>query len=435
MRGRGRILVACWTLILVATFPAAAIERVDVEEQLRIIASGENPTPRISGAEFRIGTFTYEDPDGTGLGNALAALVGHEMLLNTNVRSLGVLVFEGSLSPKPGDRLGYYDKVDQVTEAQGVSIATWGVVRRIDDELLIDTFVQIPPEAVETHFAWDHALPEAMGGGVLRSRLRPDRIRVQRLRVPASALDSFVAAAGMLSQLREAPTRSSRVQGNVPKGEVYYVRERADEWALLQTQRDRGWVPIRGHCTGPCAPLLEAAAFAAALVRFMANPDDPPIPEVTPGLSADALAVSEQLEALVGLRRFAQGSMRQPIALASRWTGPERSTGPDALSGIDRGAGVPPGGAAFANLQAIAAIGAALDQTRRRTGAAFNELDLPQEAIRRLADDLAKASLDDPRNVDVLENLAVLFDAVGDQRRAGLAREIAQKAGPRPTHR
>jgi len=44
------------------------------------------------------------------------------------------------------------------------------------------------------------------------------------------------------------------------------------------------------------------------------------------------LAVTEQLQALVGLRNFAEDSMREPLALASRWTGL------DERSGIDRGA-------------------------------------------------------------------------------------------------
>jgi len=431
MRAFTLVLVSTFALLFTAAMPVVAMMRLDVEEQLRIIGSGDTPTQQIAGAAFRIGAFTYEDPDETGLGNALAALVGHEILLNTAVHSLGVLVFEGSLSPSQGDRLSYYDKVDQVTAAQAVSIATWGVVRRIDEELVIDTFVQLPQASLETYFSWQHALPAAMGGGVLRSHLRPDRIRVQHLRVPAAAAEQFLDAAEMLNELREAPNHASRVTGSVPRGEVYYVRERAGDWVQLQTLNDNGWVPLRGHCTGPCAPLLEAAAFAGGLVRFMANPKNPPALEATSGLSADALAVTEQLQALVGLRRFAGDSMRQPFALASRWMGSERWTGLDARSLIDRGAGVPPGGAAFANLRAIAAIGAALAEARDDTGAAYDDLELPNELIRGLADELAKASLDDPHNIDVLENLAVLFDAAGDGRRAGLARDITQKAASR----
>jgi hypothetical protein len=318
-----------------------------------------------------------------------------------------------------------------VTAAQDVSIATWGVVRRLDGELVIDTYVQIPPKSVENRFSWRSALPAAMGGGVLRSRLRPDRIRAQRLRVPAAAADRFAAAAAMLVELRETPTRSAAVTGTVPRGEVYYVRQRDGDWVQLQTSRESGWVPLRGHCTGPCRPLLEAASFAGALVRFMADPAESSTPVATAGLSADALAVTEQLQALVGLRYFAENNMRQPLALASRWSGPERMTGPDERSGIDRGAGVPPGGAAFANLRAIATIGSALAEERRRTGAAYDDLELPRASLLDLADELANAALDDPGNLDVLENLAVLFDAVGDAQRGDLARGIAQKIAPR----
>lgn len=431
MRPASGLGVAALALWCVAATPAHALEIVDIDEQLRIIAAGGTPEARISGAEFRMGAFPYEDPDGTGLGNALAALVGHEMLMNTNVRSLGVLVFAGGLSPGPGKRLSYYDKVDLVTAAQGVSISTWGVVRRQDDELIIDTYIQIPPESVEAHFTWERALPAAMGAGVLRSHLRPDRLLAQRLRVPASAADRFAAAAAMLRELREFPTVSSPIKGTVPQGEVFYVKGRAEDWVLLQTPDDDGWVPLRGHCTGPCTPLLDAASFAGGLVRFMADTEGQPVPEVTPALSTDALAVTEQLAALVGLRRFAASNMRQPIELAMRWAGPDRWTGPDERSRIQRGEGVPPGGAAFANLRSIAEIGAALAAAQRESRAPYDELALSNEVVLGVAEGLAEASLDDPRNAVVLHNLAVLFAAAGDDRRADLARGIAQKSAPR----
>lgn len=438
-RIRSVLFVSC-ALAIAAAMPVVAMERLDVEEQLRIIASGEDPERRISGAEFRIGAFTYEDPDGTGLGDALASLVGHEMLLDTQVRSLGILVFEGSLAPGPGERLSYYDKVDRVTAAQGVSIATWGVVRRIDDDLVIDTYVQIPPESLETHFSWQRALPAAMGGGTVRSRLQPDRIRAQRLRVPAAAADRFVAAAAMLVELRESPTRAARITGTVPRGEVYYVRERAGDWVRLQTRTENGWVPLRGHCTGPCEPVLEAASFVGALVRFMADHEDPSSPSgtatplagmATSALSADALAVSEQLQAIAGLRHFGELEIRDTLALASRWSGPDRWSGVDERTRIERGNGVPPGGAAFANLRAIAKIGAELADAHRRTGAAYDDLELPRDSILAIADELAEAALDDPRNIDVLENLAVLFRACGDEQRADLARGIVRQSVPR----
>lgn len=421
-RGFKSVLFAAGVLILAAAKPVAAMEFVDVEEQLRIIATGENPTPRIAGAGFRIGSFTYEDPDGTGLGDALATLVGHELLLNTRVPSLGVLVFEGSLSPAPGDRLSYYDKVDRVTAAQGVTLATWGMVRRIDGELVIDTYVQIPRESLESRFTWRHALPAAMGGGELRARLRPGRIRVQRLRVPVAEAERLVAAAAMLGELRQEPDRTSRVRGSVPRGEVFYVLDRADDWVELQTRHGSGWVPLRGHCVDACASLLEAAGFAGALVRFMDKPENSSLPGATAGLSADALAVIEQLRLLTGLRGFARDDMRDLLAPASRRAGAgERSR-------LDRGAGVPPGGAAFANLHVIVQVGVALAEVHNETGAAYDDLVLPVEKVLDFADELARASLEDPRNIDVLENLAVLFDAAGDGRRAGLARDIVQKA-------
>jgi hypothetical protein len=45
--------------------------------------------------------------------------------------------------------------------------------------------------------------------------------------------------------------------------------------------------------------------------------------------------------------------------------------------------------------------------------------------VREIANELAKASLDDPDNLDVLKNLAVLFDYLGDTERRNLAETIA----------
>ena len=123
----------------------------------------------------------------------------------------------------------------------------------------------------------------------------------------------------------------------------------------------------------------------------------------------------------------------------------------DKWTRIDRGKGTPPGGAAFANIQSLARLAMALqraydqrqsdlaprlERVRERlelqhgemwVGHVPNDVALEADVVRDIAFDLANASLYDPRNSDVLSNLAVLFDYAGDAKRSELARTLAQK--------
>jgi hypothetical protein len=55
----------------------------------------------------------------------------------------------------------------------------------------------------------------------------------------------------------------------------------------------------------------------------------------------------------------------------------------------------------------------------------FDRIRLDRRAIGRIADRLAEASVVDPSDVDIVENLAVLFGYLGDNARRRLALEIA----------
>ena len=124
-------------------FDVSAGIRMDLERQVHILEQGGSPPLAIGGAEYRIGIFTYEDPDRTGLGDALGKLVAHDVLLRTQARSLGVLMFTGGLAPSRPGGLSYFDKIEKVAAGQQVYLAVWGTIRRIGSELLIETYLQI----------------------------------------------------------------------------------------------------------------------------------------------------------------------------------------------------------------------------------------------------------------------------------------------------
>ena len=96
-------------------------------------------------------------------------------------------------------------------------------------------------------------------------------------------------------------------------------------------------------------------------------------------------------------------------------------------------AAIPPGGAAFANIRALAEVATSLQASMRRSDEPlerrFNDVKLDPSRVRKIAFELAKSSLTDPRNTDVLNNLAVLFRYAGEDQRADLAARLAVAAG------
>jgi len=436
MKTPGITMLLLAVALLFCAAPVNAEMRIDIEKELRLLEQGEPLPKHIPFAQYRVAVFTYEDPDGTGLGNDLAALVGKHILLHSGVVSLGVLRYEGQLSPNKLSRLSYFDKVERLIEAQEVSLAVWGMIRMIGENLVIDTYAQIPRKISEQYFAWQLRLPEAMGGANLQAHLRPDRIHLQKLSIPGRSQDGIVDAAKQVDALRENPDAAAEVKGHLPLGEVYWVIGRRGDWAEFKTLSGlTGWAPISGNCILECRLLLNAAQFAANLLIYMQDRRE--TPKVMAGLSTDTLAVTEQIQALEALNGNFRQIRKISLPLAERWIGPRRWKGQDPTTKIDRGSGVPPGGAAFANLRTLALMAYELQAAfqRRIEGAGagsdprwiYEELSIPTAAVESLAFDLAEASLVDPENIDVLHNLAVLFEYAGQTNKAKLARYLVQR--------
>ena len=129
-------LLAVWlfTLLFIGWSPfdgfvpsARAGMPLDMERELSLLRDGQVKI-HISGARYRYAVFTYEDPDQTGLGNALATIISHDLLVNGKVSSLGVLRYLGDLGKSSDEKqLRYFEKVEPLIESQGVQVAVWGV--------------------------------------------------------------------------------------------------------------------------------------------------------------------------------------------------------------------------------------------------------------------------------------------------------------------
>jgi hypothetical protein len=413
------------TLLCLLVWPTAGLHagiEESLDDQLNILAQGRVPERLIPGAEYRVAVVTYEDPDGTGLGDTIASLVAREVLTNSRVGSIGVIFFKEGVSPSAGSNLAYFDKVEKVTAAQGVKLAIWGIVRAVDKGVEIHTFAQVPGPALEQHFTWRLRLPAAMGGKELMGRLRPDRILVQRLRVGESELDQIRSAAEAITQVRAAPRSGAAVTASLPMKEVYYIAAREGDWVRLATRSGiDGWAPTRGHCLGSCGQLLQSATYAGGLLRYMS---DGKVPGASGSLTEESRAVSDQLGALGLLGAGTMRDLSRIERISRPWLKDEQ---------------VPPGGAAFANIGMLGYLSMELKAELSREvhgvldeaklARLYDQVELDKRTVRSLAFKLAEASLADPRNTDVLHNLSVLFRYAGDSERAELAGSLAAQAG------
>lgn len=418
--------------IVLCAVTAYAMERRDLEAELRLIQEGK-VEQRIPGAKYRVAVFAYEDPDGTGLGTDLAALVANHVLLASQVRSLGVIHYSGTLSPSKDSALSYFNKVDRVIEAQQVSLAIWGVVRSLGANLVIDTYLQIPQKISSELLVWKFLLPRRMGGGALVAHLRPDRIHVQHLVVPLESRELLTQAAQRTLELRERPTLESQVSSSLPLDQVYWVVNRENDWVQFELPSGKkGWVPIAGHCPQPCRPLLDAAVFSGEVLAYLSNKAR--IPNSKSGLTVDTLTVAEQISALDHIATATRAYELDRNTHLLQWVGTNRKGGLDERTQIERGNGTPPGGAAFANIMAIGKlmdeVHRAYEQRANKRGPKvfFDDLTVPTETMSDIAFELAQASLYDPQNLDVLQNLAVLFRIVGDRERTALAEGLIRQA-------
>jgi TolB-like protein len=403
------LLAVAATLALPRAF---AMEQLDIDKELRLLKRGQSQL-HIPGARFRVAVFTFEDPDRTGLGDALARILSHDILVRSAVSSIGVLRYVGGLSAPAAEDLSYYDKVEALTEAQQVTIAVWGMVRRQGERLIIDSYAQIPPTTLRRAFSWSFNLPRAMGGGTLAAQLNPDRILVQRYELAAAEAQALHASAARVNQLRAKALDGDPVIAELPMDSVYFLQERRGDWVLVNAGPGRtGWVRAAGHCGSACSPLLDAARFISGLLGFIQS-NNPP--EVAATLTPDAHAARDELVSLVALDEARpEISEQEALRFVSPW--------------LAASAGVPPGGAAFGNLRALIRIVGALKREGSERGQPFDQRKLPRGEVTEIADDLARASQIDPRNAVVLRNLTVLFDYIHDEGRAQLARELAQDA-------
>src|SRR5262249_53177033 len=303
--------------------------------------------------------------------------------------------------------LAYFDRVDAITKDQNFALAIWGRLSRTDRGARIDSFLQFPGDAENSLYVRTIRLPAAMGGGTLTARLKPDRLLVQSLDVDYDKTSLLTIGADQVAMLRASPAAAAPVTGRLGDGNgSYSIVGSERDWVQLRlADGTSGWTSIDQFCTDICRALLDVANFANDVVALTSGF---PARPMSKSLTREAEAMLQQLAALMSL----PNNPNRAIEIAKRWTG---VASPRAIAS---------GSAGFANILAVARVKAELARANAK-GSNFDRIRLGRQAVERIANQLADASVADPSDVDVVENLAVLFGYLGDDRRRRLAVEIA----------
>lgn len=420
-RGMGRFPgLAIWLLAVFAALAgvvhdARASMPLSIEKELQLLRDGQARL-HLSGSRYRFAVFAFEDPDATGLGNALATILASDLLMNGQVDSRGILRYVGDLGSASGEnQLRYFDKIEPLIQSQGVQVAVWGVVRRSAGGLRIDSYVQLSPAVMRQAFSYTFRLPREMGQAPLVHRIGPRRLLAQRLKLDAAQAASLAGIAASLDELRASPSDSAAVVATLPLGKVHYLLKKQGDWMRVGIEGGAsGWQRAQGVCSGACAPFLAVSRFASSL---MAYDDREWLPERNSSLADDAKAFIDQLYVVEILNRERPDRAEaEALRILDPWC-------PAAPSPAQETAPPPPGGAALCNLRTLATL-----VIPSRVAAARHQ-PLEAREIRAAARQLALVSQSDPRHVPTLKNLATLFKLLGDTQRAELAGRLADEPG------
>ena len=315
--------------------------------------------------------------------------------------------------------VAYFDKVDGVLKDQAFPFAVWGWITPNSPT----AFTSIPSSRFRltssgAPFGQVVSLPRAMGGGRLTAGLKPDRITVQSIDLNAEDAKNIGWAAGESAKLRKEPNVQSPPVTVLSKDRSFKVVELQGTWIRVQAEGGAsGWTSAEEFCVDRCSDLLDTARFANDVAALA---DGAPQAPVSTKLTDEARSFSDQLAALMALGRDPARAMEILAGPAAGPTTPDDQI-KDALG---------PWTSGRANLLAVARVAAALEEAKRNQPH-FDNIRLPPELIRNIANRLAEASVADPTDLTILDNLAVLFGYLDDRGRRNLALRIAAETRAR----
>jgi len=361
--------------------------------------------------KYRVAAFGFDDPENTGLGDPISFILAKRMLFSTRLSDFAIVSYRQGTAREKRYDLAYFDKVDLIAKDQGFLLAIWGRVSRMGSRIHVDTFVQVPTESSSDLFVKTIRLPKAMGGGRLTARLKPDRILAKSFDLSEEDVKSIREAAAGVATLRESPAVDAPVVGAIATDHPFQIIGHNGQWVRLRARDRQGWTSVNAYCSEECLKATDTAAFANVV---LATADGKPSQQLPVDISLQARAFLDQVRSLETLMSDPQGA----TAVVKHWLlGSESQERADLNVSIPEKAG-------FANLFAVAKIEAALQSAGKKQNN-FDNIKLDRRSIGNIANDLATASVSDPSDLTILDNLAVLYDYLGDDRRRELAVKIA----------
>lgn len=363
-----------------------------LEKEIRDF-NDDSPQP-FSGAKNRVVVFTYDDPHQSGIGDALSFIVSKALLFSAPVRSYAVVNYQGGAETPDDGGLTYFDKVAKITSIDKFVFSVWGKITETGDRLVIDTFGQIDNNL--DPYLHEQLIPSSMGGGYLQARVNSNRFKIHSFSIPSSAVDEFLTVSENIRTLRAGPTAESAVVGPLPERKKYVIVEGQGNWIKLDFDGgESGWTNVKEYCTDECISLLSPVKFVNDFIA-LASADRHF--DIKPDIHHGAITATRQLNAIKSLKK--DPSVAQEIARDE------------------------PAEAGFASISALATI--AMELKKESLEQDFNEIRLDSSLIGRVADELANASLLTPKDLDILYNLAILFNYLGDEKRRDIAFSIAE---------
>jgi len=373
------------------------IRREIVALQKELESLPQVATRHFPGVRNKIAVFTFEDEARTGLGDAVSFIASKSLLFHTPVRSLAIVNFQQGLLPDDTG-LSYFEKVDRIVADQGYLASLWGEIGTAGDDYVIETYVQLHTAAASSRL--NAKITPAGLPSELRGSLQSNRLWLQTKVISRDALKQLQTVAQEIRKLRATPDAGAEQTGELSEGVQYWINDRRGEWIQLETKDGkRGWTSVRQFCQGDCRAIIDAADFVSQLAVYV---NAGSWSRTFEGFRPSIAAFNEQVSLLQALN--GDKDLRSAVSRAKEWTA----------------SGGRAGGAAIANLTALGEV-----QLLSTDG------KLNRDDVARVANDLAKAVLTDPGNLNALFNLRVLFEYVGDEKRAGLARNLFDERAAR----
>jgi hypothetical protein len=384
----------------------------------KYFAGGNDDSKSFQSVKRRIAFFAFDDPYNTGLGEIISSIMPKTIVCSATRSGVAVINYAEGAAQDNSRHVAYFDKVDGALQDQGFPFAVWGWITPTPDGVHVDSFIQVPTTSSGAPFEQVVSLPKAMGGGRLAAGLKPDRITLQSVDLGAEDAKNIGWAAGESAKLRKEPNVQSPPVTVLSKDRSFKVVESQGTWIrVLAEDGASGWTSAEEFCVDRCSDLLDTARFANDMAALVDGAQQAP---VSTKLTDEARSFSDQLAALMALGRDPARAMEILAGPAAGQTTPDGQV-KDALG---------PWTSGRANLLAVARVAAALEEAKRNQPH-FDNIRLPPELIRNIANRLAEASVADPTDLTILDNLAVLFGYLDDRGRRNLALRIAAETRSR----